>query len=282
MKRRETVFDFGAQVFLIFGFSILCLNIFCMLFGESASSFSTIFELGTAGLTIVTMLQFFLLSVIIVSLKFLFFTDILMKNISVKLRTAGMFGTVILVLVLFIFLCGWFPVDMWLPWVLFFICFGGSAAVSMVLSILKERTENKEMAEALERLKSVKLENCGHETVIPMRHRGAGSLGGSGNGSPGTKGELKISDLLSEQTGTKEPEKESKGLEEDVPREAEELKEPEKPEKPEAQEAKKPEAAESSEETEEAQEAKEPEAAESSEEAEEAQEAKEPEAAGCP
>ncbi len=279
MKRRETVFDFGAQVFLIFGFSILCLNIFCMLFGESASPFSTIFELGTAGLTIVTMLQFFLLSVIIVSLKFLFFTDILMKNISVKLRTAGMFGTVILVLVLFIFLCGWFPVDMWLPWVLFFICFGGSAAVSMVLSILKERTENKEMAEALERLKSVKLENCGHETVIPMRHRGAGSLGGSGNGSPGTKGELKISDLLSEQTGTKEPEKESKGLEEDVPREAEELKEPEKPE---AQEAKEPEAAESSEEAEEAQEAKEPEAAESSEEAEEAQEAKEPEAAGCP
>ena len=149
----------------------------------------------------------------------------------------------------------------------------------MVLSILKERTENKEMAEALERLKSVKLENCGHETVIPMRHRGAGSLGGSGNGSPGTKGELKISDLLSEQTGIKEPEKESKGLEEDVPREAEELKEPEKPE---AQEAKEPEAAESSEETEEAQEAKEPEAAESSEEAEEAQEAKEPEAAGCP
>ncbi|MDE7353704.1 MAG: hypothetical protein K2O06_11750 [Acetatifactor sp.] len=258
MKRRETIFDFGAQVFLIFGFSILCLNIFCMLFGESASPFSTMFELGTAGLTVVTMLQFFLLSVIIVSLKFLFFTDILIKNISVKLRTAGMFGTVILVLVLFIFLFGWFPVDMWLPWVLFFICFGGSAAVSMVLSILKERTENKEMAEALERLKSVKLENCGRETVIPMRHRGAGSLGGSGNGSPGTKGELKISDLFSEQIGTKEPEK------------------------PEAEESKEPEAAEPSEEAEEAEESKEPEAAEPSEETEEAEEAKEPEAAGCP
>ena len=52
MEERKTVIDYIEQVMKIFGFSIIMLNIFCILFGESAKEFSTIFALGKEGLRV--------------------------------------------------------------------------------------------------------------------------------------------------------------------------------------------------------------------------------------
>lgn len=153
MKKKETVFDYIVQIFVSFGFTVVALNIFCILFGEEAREYSTIFSLGGEGLSVQTMLQFLLTSSIIVTLRFIFFTDGLIKKVSIAIRTIGMFGSIIVMMALFIYLFGWFPVNMWQAWAMFFICFGVCAGVSAVVSALNEKLENKKMEEALQRLK---------------------------------------------------------------------------------------------------------------------------------
>ncbi len=153
MKKKETVFDYIGQIFVSFGFTVVALNIFCILFGEQAREYSTIFSLGGEGLSVQTMLQFLLTSSIIVTLRFVFFTDGLIKKVPIAIRTIGMFGSIIVMLALFVYLFGWFPVNMWQAWAMFFICFGVCAGVSVAVSVLKEKMENKKMEEALQRLK---------------------------------------------------------------------------------------------------------------------------------
>ena len=154
MKRNETVFDFLAQILMTFGFTILCMSIFAILFGKSARGFSSLFALGNQGLTLTTILQFLLTSAIITTLRFLFFTDGLIKRLSVTLRILCMFALILVMMVAFILLFDWFPADEWMPWVMFFGCFGISAVVSAVISGMKEKLENRLMEEALERLKA--------------------------------------------------------------------------------------------------------------------------------
>ncbi|MDE7367336.1 MAG: hypothetical protein K2N24_08270 [Lachnospiraceae bacterium] len=153
MEEKKTIFDYIGQVFLTFGITIGILNIFCLLFGDSAKEISTIFSLGSDGLSIRTTFQFFLASLCIVIAKFIFFTDVFIKKMSIAMRTVCMVSTVLIVLAVFIRICGWFPVNMWQPWLMFFLCFGISFAISMGVTIFKERMENRKMEEALDRLK---------------------------------------------------------------------------------------------------------------------------------
>lgn len=152
MKEKKSIFDYIGQIFMVYGFSIICLCVFCILFGESAKRYSSMFEFGDQALSKWTLLQFLLVSVVIITLRYLFFTDMLIKKASVTMRTIGMFASVILVIVLCVKCFGWFPVNELKPWILFFICFGVSAGVSTAAFTIKEKTENKKMEEALLRL----------------------------------------------------------------------------------------------------------------------------------
>lgn len=153
MRKKDTVFDYIEQIFKVFGFTVICLCGFCVLFGEDAREFSTIFTMGKTGLSAITILQFFLTSVIIVTLRFIFFTDGLIKKLPLAVRTIAMFGFVLMLIILFSIWFDWFPVNMWQPWVMFFLCFGISAGISTAVSVWKEKIENKKMDEALQRLK---------------------------------------------------------------------------------------------------------------------------------
>lgn len=152
MEDKKTVFDYLGQVLQVFGFSILFLTVFSILFGTEAQGYSAIFLLGNSGLANATMLQFLLASVGTVALRFLFFTDTLIKNMTVIMRTVCMVLSEILMITGFICSCGWFPEDEWLPWVMFFLSFGICFVVSVGVTMCKERIENRMMQEALERL----------------------------------------------------------------------------------------------------------------------------------
>lgn len=152
MKKNKTIFDFISHIFMVYGFSVICLCVFSMIFGESAEEFSSLFEMGNRGLSKWTLLQFLLVSTVIVLLRYLFFTDTIIKKASVTMRTIGMFASVILTVVVCVNLFGWFPAYEWKPWILFFICFGVSAGVSTAIFTFKEKTENKKMEEALKRI----------------------------------------------------------------------------------------------------------------------------------
>ena len=58
MEERKTVFDYMGQILMIFGFTILMLLVFSLLFGESAKGYSDLFSFGKEGIGVDTMIQF--------------------------------------------------------------------------------------------------------------------------------------------------------------------------------------------------------------------------------
>lgn len=149
MNQKKTVWDLLNHVFSLFGITVLCLILFVILFGEDAGEVSTIFQLGSKGIAITTLFQYFFMSLIISVLRMLFFTDRVIKNASIAVRTVAMFVSIILVIAAFAGIFGWFPVRMWQAWLAFLVCFIVCAAVSTVISVIKEKSDNKKLQDAL-------------------------------------------------------------------------------------------------------------------------------------
>ena len=153
MEERKTIFDYTGQVFIIFGFSIVTLNLFCILVGEYAQDVSSIYSMGKDGLSTATMMQFLGVSVCITGLRFLFFTDRIIRQLSITMRTVCMLLSIIALIMACALMFEWFPVDMWQPWAGFLITFALCFAGSMLVTRMKEKTENQKMEEALQKLK---------------------------------------------------------------------------------------------------------------------------------
>ncbi len=153
MEEKRTILDYLAQVMIIFGFTMLILNIFCLAFGNSASDVSAIFALGAQGIPINVSFQFLCVSALLTAARYVFFTDSIIKKMPVCLRCICMLTFAVIIIAAFIILFDWFPVDMWQSWLMFFCCFGVCFAGSCLFVTLKEKTENRRMEEALRRLK---------------------------------------------------------------------------------------------------------------------------------
>ncbi len=153
MDEKKTIFDYLAQVMIIFGFAMLVLSIFCLVFGNAAKDISALFALGDQGIPVGIAFQFLCLSALITGARFVFFTDVIIRKMPIWLRTACMLMFVVIITAAFIMIFHWFPVNMWQPWAMFFICFGLSFLGSCFVVIVKEKVENKHMEEALRRLK---------------------------------------------------------------------------------------------------------------------------------
>ena len=153
MEKRTTVFGFLAQVFMIYGITTGLLNVFCMLFGDIAEGYSTMFSLGGKGLSVATSMQFLLAVFLVICMRLIFMTDILIKNMALPARITAMFVGVFAVMVTFVFIFDWFPENEAIPWILFVICFAVSCTVSVMISRISEKNENKRLEEALKRVK---------------------------------------------------------------------------------------------------------------------------------
>lgn len=153
MKKKNTIFDFWSQVFFMYGITIAILIALCRLFGENAREISSMFSLGRAGISLTTMIEFLAVSILITGARFFCFNDAILKKASITVRTILMLFTIIVIMAVFICVFGWFPVNMWEPWMMFLICFGICFLVSAVITYLKEKTENRNMEKALEELK---------------------------------------------------------------------------------------------------------------------------------
>jgi len=161
MEERKTIFDYLAQMMIAFGFSMLVISGNCLLFGDSAKGFSAMFELGSQGIPVTIAFEFLCLSALIIGMRFIFFTDVFIKKMAVWVRTVCMLTVIVFICAVFIVLFDWFPVTMWQPWVMFFICFGLSFIGSCFFMMIKEKAENRKMKEALEHFKEK--ENAGNE-----------------------------------------------------------------------------------------------------------------------
>ena len=90
MEKKKDIFDFASTAALIYGFTITWLIIVCALAGEMAVGYSSIFSLGSDGLSIATLLQFLLVSVLISLWKYLFFTDLKKEYIKAYSSTQAL------------------------------------------------------------------------------------------------------------------------------------------------------------------------------------------------
>lgn len=154
MEKRKTIFNYLTQVLVIFGFSTLIMNIFCLIFGQSAKDISSMFELGNQGISSKIAFQFLGLSALVTGSRFIFFTDTLIKKMSIRLRTVFMLLSVIAIIAAFIIVFNWFPIHMWQCWAMFLVCFALSFTGSYAVVTIKEKSENKQMEDALRRLKT--------------------------------------------------------------------------------------------------------------------------------
>lgn len=153
MREKKNILDYMAQTMIGFGASMLALTCFCCLAGEEAQGYSSMFALGKEGIPLNTVLQFLLNSVCITVIRFLFFSDRVIRKVSIAKRTIGMLAVVIVLIGVFAYLFGWFPVNDPKCWGCFLICFGVCFVVSGALSILKESMDNKQLEEGLRHLK---------------------------------------------------------------------------------------------------------------------------------
>lgn len=156
MEKEKTIFDYLGQVLTIFGATMIILHIFSLVFGESAKGISSLFALGNEGLSTATALQFLLVSMLVVIYRIVFFTDKVIKNMPVAVRTGMMYAAIICTIVIFNAIFGWFPADMWEAWIGFFVSFGVCSVVSTLTVLIKDKVENDKMQNALERLKQEK------------------------------------------------------------------------------------------------------------------------------
>ena len=153
MEERKTIFNYLGQIFMFFGIMMVWMIGFCLLFGEQAQEISSLFALGNKGLSVTVMLEFFLVAVVMVGLRILFFTDLIIRSLSVIARTVWMVLLVLMTISLCIVMFDWFPVEDWRPWLMFWVCFVFCFVGSLLITALKARAENQKMEEALKRLK---------------------------------------------------------------------------------------------------------------------------------
>ncbi len=99
-----------------------------------------------------TILQILLLSVIITAIRFLFFTDVLIKNMKIAARTICMFLCIILTIVVMVLAFKWFPADNLRAWIGFAVSFALCSGISFLISYLKEKSDNQKLERALQNI----------------------------------------------------------------------------------------------------------------------------------
>lgn len=153
MDKKTGILGFLSQVFMLFGIIVLLMSIFALIFGDNAKQVSTIFSLGSEGLSFRTLIQFLSAIAIICVLRFIFMSDTIIKKMPVALRIILMFTSVIIVIVGFVFAFGWFPVTEIRAWIMFIVCFVLSCTISTFISVTAEKQENRKLEEALKKYK---------------------------------------------------------------------------------------------------------------------------------
>ena len=151
MEEKKTIFNYISQAFTIFGIIVAIFMIFSLIVGDSTEGYSSLFILGKEGLSISTLAQLLLLAVIITMVQVVFMTDKFIKSMSIVKRYILFFLSVMIAVVIMIVTFGWLPLNDIRSWVYFFICFLLSCFISIIITILKERAEDRRMQEALEK-----------------------------------------------------------------------------------------------------------------------------------
>lgn len=148
--------SFMKDTMIIFAVDILVLVILTFLFGEDAKEVSTMFRLGCEGLALETIVEYFFSAAVIAGWKSLFFSQKLFGNMMILWRTIGMLAAVVVSMVGFIAVCGWFPIDNVEGWIGFTVSFIVCFCVSVGFMILKTHLQSRKYGELLKKYQNRK------------------------------------------------------------------------------------------------------------------------------
>ena len=141
------------QVLIIFSTGILFLTIVGGLIGDSAKRSSTMFSLGNEGLSFSVILQFLVVAVLITALKEIIYSDKILKNLMALWRTVIFLFSIIVIIIGFIIVFGWFPVNNAEGWIGFFVSFGVCFVISTVVMVIRTKWESRKYEESFEKYK---------------------------------------------------------------------------------------------------------------------------------
>jgi hypothetical protein len=148
-NRKPSNYNFITQVLLLFAFDVLFLMINAKIFGEGAQTISNLYQFGSKGLSIDTLLQFLLSSVVIIFFKSLFMSERYFKNVMMLWRTIFMLFCILSSVIVFIIVFRWFPLDNVSAWTGFILCFVIGFFGSTLFMIIKTKRANKKYDELL-------------------------------------------------------------------------------------------------------------------------------------
>ncbi|MCR5619877.1 MAG: hypothetical protein K6F65_07220 [Lachnospiraceae bacterium] len=148
---KKSVFGYIAQLLATYGAMVVIFIVFDKCIGNSTEGYSTLFELGSKGLTTGTLLQLLFLAVLVTIAQVIFLTDVLIKNMNMIARNLLFIIAIFVSIVVFAVSFGWFPVNDLAAWAGFLVSFSLSMAASLLITRFIEKSENKKMQEALDR-----------------------------------------------------------------------------------------------------------------------------------
>jgi hypothetical protein len=151
MEDRKTIFTYIGETFATYGIIVFLFVLITAGIGKDAEGYSTFFTFGNRAISLHTLLQLLGLAVVISICRNVLFDDRWIRSMSMLARNVLFFLIITVTIVLFVILFGWFPINDMKAWIGFFISFAVSSTVAVVLSRIRERTENDKMNRALEK-----------------------------------------------------------------------------------------------------------------------------------
>lgn len=153
MEEKKNVFDYISEIFATFGIITGIFMILVLVVGDQALGYSSFFEYGKQALSITTLFQLLGLSFIISVCKNILLTDRWIKQMSMLIRNILFFLAITVAIILFVILFKWFPLFDLLAWIGFIVSFAFCCALAIVVSKIRENSENWKMEQALDKFK---------------------------------------------------------------------------------------------------------------------------------
>jgi len=147
---------FFSQLFVMFFVAILSVSLIGLLFGSGAQQYSSLFSLGSSGVSFVTIFQLLLYSTVISLLKIVLFSERIFRKVMMKWRAALLVFGAFITGIIFILFFHWFPYDYLPAWVGFLVSFTTGFAISLTIVLIKSRIDNRKYDTLLSRYKEEK------------------------------------------------------------------------------------------------------------------------------
>lgn len=138
-----SVYKFCTHTFIIFSVTILTISLLALVVGESAKELSTLFALGSKGLAFSTIAQLFGMSLIITILNEFILESKWLEKTMALWRIIIMLTAIVITVICFILMFGWFPIDNVYAWIGFALSFGSGFGISTAVMTIKTKMENQ-------------------------------------------------------------------------------------------------------------------------------------------